>query len=68
VRQRLVFETHRGIADLVNGRLDAAMAEADRAIATDVATDPQPEALLTTLQAIETSKPWLQPLVGYTQP
>ena len=64
VRSRLITDTHRGIADLVNARLDGAMAEADRAIAADLqASDLQAEALLKKLHEIETSRPWLQPLV-----
>ena len=64
VRTRLIIDTHRSLADLVSARLDAAMAEADRAVATDLqASGAGAEALLKKLQEIEASRPWLQPLV-----
>ncbi|MBI4471891.1 MAG: HAMP domain-containing histidine kinase [Acidobacteria bacterium] len=64
VRQRLIADTHRSIADVVSARLDAAMLEADRAAAVELqAVDSQAKPLLKKFQELEASRPWLQPIV-----
>ena len=64
VRKRLVADTHRSIADVLSAQLDAAMGEADRATAAELSVmGTHGEPLLEKIRDIETSRPWLQPLV-----
>jgi signal transduction histidine kinase len=64
VRRRLITDTHRSIADVVSARLDAAMQDADRAVADEIQNvKPQAQTLLKKFQELEGSRPWLQLLV-----
>jgi hypothetical protein len=64
VRRRLISDTHRSIADVASARLDAAMQDADRAVADEIQNvKPQAQTLLNKFQELEGSRPWLHPLV-----
>ena len=64
LRTRFITETHRSIAEVVSARLDAAMVNADRAVAAALQSiEPRSDALFKALESLETAQPWVQPLV-----
>lgn len=64
LRTRFITDTHRSIAEVVSARLDAAMVDADRAVAAALQSiEPRPDTLFKALESLEASQPWVQPLV-----
>src|SRR6476469_1091119 len=64
VRKRFIADTHRSISELVSARLDTAMVDADRSLATAIQGDEiRVGNLLKKIHQIESAQPWLAPVV-----